>query len=405
MRWLNQRLFLQIWAAFVLVAAACLVVAAAAARLTWDGDRRFVAHGAAIAALVARDLPPRGAPESDTLAALAALEEALDAQLVLWDGDAATSASGLDLPPPPPDGPPVRWIRGGVAARLDDGRWIAGQLHRDAHGGFLWVVVAVFATMALGCWPVARRIVSRLEAVERALDAWGEGRLDARAPEVGQDEVAAVARSFNAAAARVEALIDGQRRALASASHELRSPLARVRMAIGLMADDPPSPTVLGAERDLAELDALIADLLLSARLDAEPPLAREPVDLLALAAEEAARVGAVAGGQALTIDGDPRLLRRALRNLLENARRYSDDVEVAVDARGVEVRDRGPGVPEADRDRIFEPFYRPQGHREGDGGVGLGLALVRRIAARHDARVAALPREGGGSIFRFSLG
>jgi signal transduction histidine kinase len=146
--------------------------------------------------------------------------------------------------------------------------------------------------------------------------------------------------------------------------------------------------------------------VLLASRLDAVQRVdRRDPVDLLAIAAEEGARVDATVDGAPATTLGDERLLRRALRNLLENARRYGgDDISVTVGAGGnqctVQVCDRGPGVPEAQRARIFEPFYRLPGHAEQAGGVGLGLSLVKQIAERHGGSVRCLPREGGGSCF-----
>ena len=133
-------------------------------------------------------------------------------------------------------------------------------------------------------------------------------------------------------------------------------------------------------------------------------------MDLLPLLAEEAARTGVAAAGSAVQVPGDERLLRRALRNLLENARRYGGaEVEAHVLDRGadgarVEIEDRGPGVPEAFRERIFEPFFRLPGHAEREGGVGLGLSLVRQIAERHGGRVHVEPRDGGGSRFVLSL-
>jgi signal transduction histidine kinase len=120
---------------------------------------------------------------------------------------------------------------------------------------------------------------------------------------------------------------------------------------------------------------------------------------------------GLPAGGGPVVVDGDPRLLRRLARNLLENARRHGAGAEVegvlraGADGPSFEVLDRGPGVPEAERERIFEPFHRLAGHGESAGGVGLGLALVRQIARRHGAEVECLPREGGGSRFRVRFG
>ena len=225
---------------------------------------------------------------------------------------------------------------------------------------------------------------------------------------------AAVAASFNDAAARVEALVRSHQSLLANASHELRSPLARMKMAVSMLdAAAPPQRERLKGEieRNVAELDALVEEVLLASRLDAAAPTppASEPVDLLALAAEEGARVDAAVDGPALQVRGDERLLRRALRNLLENARRYGGS-EVSVQlvrlAANVELRvcDRGPGVPAAERSRIFEPFYRLPGHAEQAGGVGLGLSLVKQIAERHGGSVRCEPRDGGGSCFVLAL-
>jgi signal transduction histidine kinase len=163
---------------------------------------------------------------------------------------------------------------------------------------------------------------------------------------------------------------------------------------------------------DVRELDELIGELLVASRLESGAPLETvEDVDLLALAAEEAARTGAEAGGEPLRVRGDPRLLRRLVRNLLENARIHGEgrsvEVTVRADSGGAEllVGDRGPGVPEAERDRIFEPFHRIAGRSgEAGSGSGLGLALVRQIARRHGGDARCLAREGGGSLFSVRL-
>ena len=280
--------------------------------------------------------------------------------------------------------------------------------------GLVIILVVLFLAVAAGAYPVVRRLTRRLEALKHGVDQFGAGALDHRVAVSGADEVAAVAASFNVAAARVEALVQAHRSLLANASHELRSPLARMKMAVSML--DEASPAQRDElrheiDKNVAELDGLVEEVLLASRLDAaESPLHLDPVDLLGVAAEEAARVGAhVEGAGSVFVRGDERLLRRAVRNLLENAKRYGGgEAEIAIarasTARGdvvsIEVRDRGPGVPEAMRERIFEPFFRLPGHAEQAGGVGLGLALVKQIAVRHGGDVRCEARVGGGSVF-----
>lgn len=277
-------------------------------------------------------------------------------------------------------------------------------------------LVLLFGAVALGAWPVVNRLTRRLSALRRGVEVFGSGQLQHRVAVEGADEVAALARSFNEAAQRIEDLVTSNRSLLANASHELRSPLARLKMAVSLMADASPERAAqIGKEinQDIRELDALVEEVLLASRLDARVEVERGPVDLLGLATEEASRVGAeVVVGQGFPMEpytADDRLLRRAVRNLLENARRYGGpDIELGL-SRGkrcleLAVSDRGPGVPPDQRERIFEPFYRMPGHAEHAGGVGLGLSLVRQIAVRHGGQVRCEPREGGGSRFVLSL-
>jgi signal transduction histidine kinase len=271
------------------------------------------------------------------------------------------------------------------------------------------LLVLLFVAVAIGAWPAVRHLTRRLQALKKGVEQFGAGQLHHRVEVSGRDEVAAVAASFNLAAERIENLVRSHQSLLANASHELRSPLARMKMAVQMLdgaSPDQGKRLKREIETNVAELDALVEEVLLASRLDAVQRVdKRDPVEMLALAAEEGSRVDATVEGAPATVAGDERLLRRALRNLLENARRYGGgDIAVVVAVGGnqvsVQVCDRGPGVPEAQRERIFEPFYRLPGHAEQAGGVGLGLSLVKQIAERHGGSVRCTGREGGGSCF-----
>ena len=300
--------------------------------------------------------------------------------------------------------------------------------------GFGWMLFTVGLAVALGSYPIIRRLTLRLESLQRGVERWGAGDLSTRLNAEGRDEVAFLARRFNHVAERIETLMDSHKSLLANASHELRSPLARIRMSLELLDVDTNSPQRKEISRSITELDQLIDEILLASRLDTRQADAEpfEAVDLTGLAAEECARVGAdlsadlgpggqsaavdpeiTASSHSLTVQGSPRLLRRLIRNLLENARRYStgaislelSQLRVGTQQLAViQVHDRGPGVPADQRERIFEPFYRLPGASERDGGVGLGLALVKSISQRHGGSVRCEGRPGGGASFIVEL-
>jgi signal transduction histidine kinase len=267
--------------------------------------------------------------------------------------------------------------------------------------------------VAIGAYPVVRKLTGRLERLERSVQAWGEGQLATRVAVEGDDEIARLATSFNNAAERIESLVAAQKALLANASHELRSPLARIRMAAELMAEE--APPAIGAElrRNVAELDGLIDEVLLASRLDADAAAipCPEEIDLAGLVAEECARVNAELEARPLVMMGEPKLLRRMVRNLLENAVRYGAGTPVEVRLAALDdatllldVCDGGPGIPEGERERVFEPFYRIAGASEAAGGVGLGLALVRQIARRHAGDAECLANSARGCCFRVTL-
>ena len=299
--------------------------------------------------------------------------------------------------------------------------------------GFAWLLGLVALAVALGAYPIVRRLTKRLESLQKGVERWGDGDLSTRLPMQGQDEVAFLATRFNAAAERVQTLLQSHKALLANASHELRSPLARIRMGLELLGHDSAhAPQRAEIARSIDELDQLIDEILLASRLDlidareasALGPV--EEVDLVGLAAEECARTGAdldiAPGASPALVQGQSRLLRRVLRNLLENARRYGGSavtgepqVRLSIlrrapagvgEAPGVVmwVEDRGAGVPPDQRERIFEPFYRLPGASEREGGVGLGLSLVKTIVERHGGVVRCENRPGGGARFVVEL-
>lgn len=430
-----RRLYLQIYASFVILA---LIITVSAGLLAWAARaelRRVPRFFSGTIEMIAERLPPPVAPRAMVQARLETLAHRLHVDASLWDAHGRILASvGAALPPPRLIGggraggeghegsERAVWMhrRGGppgIVVHLNDGRWLALRLKQGhgGHRGMGWLLrFAVLAlVMAAGAYPVARHIARRLERLRAGVEDFGAGHLSARVAVEGQDEVAEVARSFNKAASRIQTLVNAQKRLLGNASHELRSPLARLSVAVELMGKEVRPELRDEAETDIAELDALIEDLLLAARLDA-PSGELEglaPVELLGLLSEESGRVQATAIGGPLTVTGDERLLRRMLRNLLENARLHGGpgNIEATLtpleEGKGarITVADRGPGVPENARDKVFEPFYRGQGVSHGRG-AGLGLALVRDIARCHRGEARCLPRDGGGAIFEVEI-
>lgn len=366
------------------------------------------------APLVAELLPPPDRAPDEVRDALRRIGVALQSDLSVYAPDGELVASQGRPIPLGGDSDHNQFC---FAFSLPDGRRLLVR-HPFRHGFFIEISLALAilaGVVAIGAYPVVRRLTRRLERLRTRVEELGAGDLGARVEVEGRDEIASLAQSFNAAAERIERLVESQRTLLAGVSHELRTPLARIRVAAELLAaPDAAGPTRTelrsAIERDVAELDDGIGELLLASRLDAQPALERaEPVDLLALAAEEAARCGADAGGESVAVRGDARMLRRLVRNLLENARRHGGDaaIEVSVARSGSRARlavdDRGPGVADGERERIFEAFYRPAS-AQGGGGLGLGLALVRRIARHHGGDARCLARDGGGTRFEVEL-
>lgn len=279
-----------------------------------------------------------------------------------------------------------------LGVRLSNGGWI--EARRTSPTGELFnrvkLLVPFGIVIAVFCYPIVRRLTRRLERLQSSVESLGSGELTARVKVEGCDEVAGLAQSFNSAAAQIEKLVAAHKLLLANVSHELRTPLARLRLTAELLKEVADPKRKADLEQDITEIDALIEQILLSSRLDAVRELeVREEVDLLALAAEESVRCAeSDVTGEPVVVRGDPALLRRMIRNLIENCQQHgSPPVEVRVrrdrQRAILTVSDGGPGIPPSERERVFAPFYRPPGGSQAQG-TGLGLALVRQIARQH---------------------
>ena len=283
----------------------------------------------------------------------------------------------------------------------------------------LGMLLTVAAVVGAAAYPVVAKITRRLETLRLSVEAWGGGDLGRRAAVEGGDEIAAVAVSFNAAADRADALLSAHKALLAHASHELRSPLTRLSLAVEMLLGVDGGEFAPKVRQEIAELDGLVEEILLASRLDHGADMGGcEAADCLALAAEEGARAGVTVRDvtqfvAAFEVQGSPRLLRRMIRNLIENALKHgAAPVEIEVShswspSRAptivIAVHDHGPGIPVGLQTRVFEPFFRPDGWSEEAGGWGLGLSLVRQIAQHHGGG-ATCGRAGGITSFTVTL-
>lgn len=283
--------------------------------------------------------------------------------------------------------------------------------------GPLWMMLAGGVLWLASGW-LARRLARPMDTLARAAQELGEGRLDTRV-HLGRHatgEMAVLAEAFNDMAARIERQVADQRELLAAVSHELRTPLARLRILVELMRDaGGPPRTADQMEREVVELDALVGELLANSRLDFGQVTPRE-LDARDLAARALERAGLAAGAlvvepSSTALVGDATLLGRALANLLDNARKHGQGAETLrlferEGQLGFCVDDRGPGLLPGEETRIFEPFYRKDrgGEAREAGSLGLGLALVQRIARAHGGDTFAENRSGGGARVGFTL-
>ena len=271
-----------------------------------------------------------------------------------------------------------------------------------------WVALAV---SGLICWFLTRYLTNPVLRLREASRRLASGELATRAaPQRRRDELGLLVRDFNEMADRMERLISGQRQLICDVSHELRSPLARLSVALD-MARAGDDSVFEFMERDLERLTGMIERLLAVARLDTSfPPLfssvnltgiVREAVRDANFECRNSGRVAALTAGEDVFLEGNADLLRSAVENIVRNALRYTEaGSRVEVDLRpadsdslmvSLSVRDYGPGVPESELENIFRPFYRVGDARDREsGGVGLGLAIAEKVVRLHRGRILA---------------
>jgi signal transduction histidine kinase len=282
-----------------------------------------------------------------------------------------------------------------------------------------YVIVALALLVPIALW--SRAHWRALQSLSRVADAFGAGDLSARAHLKPADAVYPLAERINAMAERIQGLLDAQRNLLHSVSHELRTPIARLEFALELLADrafDPVlSKRIHAMEGDLAELGDLVSELLSMSKLDTTQGVQRALFEVEPLLEEAAAglhpppaRLLLDLGPRLGSLDGDRRLLARAVGNLLRNAQKYAaHTVRLAatrIDCRvEIVIEDDGPGIPDDERERIFEPFYRLDRSRDrATGGFGLGLSIARKAVVLHGGTLRVEASALGGARFVIAL-
>ena len=413
---MRHKLYLQIYIAFFI---GLILFAAIGAGMAW---KQFSVNDSGVPFIAGmKELVTKAVPANDSVSntgvTLKHLAKGFHVRLSLYNKDnqhIASSHQPLQLTAQIRD---HQWgneqhHRGIFVLPLNDGRSLVIHHQRPPFGGKWYMFLILMLVFAAVAYPLAKRLTCRLETLQKQVDAFGAGDLSARAEVRGKDEIAALAMRFNNTAERIEQLINAQKHILAGASHELRTPLTRMRMAIELIQEDNVENTQTKLTAYITELDDLVGELLLASKLDAsaDQPVDTQPLDLLALAAEEASHYEAEVTGESVSIQGDERLLRRLLRNLLQNADRYRIESPIHVQVKTdtthaiLTICDDGPGIQEPYLDRIFEPFYQARSSSNTAGNIGLGLSLVQKITERHHGQVRYLNQENQGACFEVRI-
>ncbi|WP_243492747.1 ATP-binding protein [Massilia violaceinigra] len=276
-----------------------------------------------------------------------------------------------------------------------------------------WMLAAQLALVALACWLAVRLAIRPLRTLAQAADALGPDLRPVRMPEQGPSEVVAAARAFNAMQQRIAAYVDERLRILAAISHDLQTPITRMRLRVDLMDESPQQQRLID---DLQHLEDLARQGIGYARAmhgQLEPARAIDPNDLLdamALDYRDSGADVAYASAGGAPFCTRPGALRRVVANLVDNGLKYAGEVQIVMERAGpdaitIRVLDRGPGIPEAALEQVFEPFYRLESSRNRDtGGTGLGLAIARQLALTLGGGLSLHNRPDGGLEARLVL-
>lgn len=423
----------------VLIAGAIFIAIFVSSRSTHREEMAFLA-GHFVEDLAARRNDPEALKRE-----VSRLEAFPHVQTSLYAADGKLLASSVSPPVPMPSASVLGTLRtsdrvdlGGLVvahAVREGGRVVAvGVVHHRGPRPEGLVVPATFVMLFLVAIAVlfARHLAKPLERIAEAARRFGKGELAARSGVERKDEIGEVSRAFDEMAKRVSLLMAAQRELMANVSHELKTPLSRIHVAVDLFNDgvsDQAKDILSEIAHDLGELERLIEDVMTVARLDlshsddpgATTPLRRETVSAADLIEKAASRFRSQCQTHELVLDfptslptlsGDAVLLRRVIENLLENARKYSDPnttIKVSAFAEAgnltVNVADHGVGMDQAELQRVFTPFFRGDASRSrATGGVGLGLALARRVVEAHGGRIKIESARGKGTTVRLDL-
>ncbi|MCA9625975.1 MAG: HAMP domain-containing protein, partial [Myxococcales bacterium] len=425
----RRRMFWRVYLHGIVLLVAVIFGAVIADRVV-GGEPPF-SDKARLAAYVSAELTPLLDRPQALQGELERFQRAFDVEVAVYRQDPARStperlaSAGAEVPPPfdpPPAEPTVEHGREGPRFAVPlaaAGTYLVGH-PTWKHQRYRWLLipVALLTIMALVSFPMARAVTRPVERITRAARSLGEGDLSARTGIHRRDELGELARTFDEMASRLERMVGTERELLANVSHELRTPLARIRVALEIAEESDDIEGIKshlqGIGDDLLELEQLIDQVMMTASLDMTEArsgglrLRRAPVDLVGVAERSEQRFEGLhpdhrlrveTAMAAAVVDADEKLLHRVVDNLLDNAAKYSAPgagaVELSIAEEPgyvvVEVRDRGIGVAEEDLPMLFEPFFRTDRSRErGTGGVGLGLALCRRIIEAHGGRIEA---------------